>query len=50
MGFMCSSDFHCRVFWIISDFSIYLMHTTSELQTSITFLFVNENIKYGVKM
>ena len=37
--------FHCSVFWITSDFSIHLMHFTSEPQTPITFLFVNENIK-----
>ena len=32
-------------FWITSDFSIYLLHSTSEIQTPIAFLFVNENIK-----
>ena len=32
-------------FWITSDFSIYLLHSTSEIQTPINFLFVNENIK-----
>ena len=32
-------------FWITSDFSIHLMLFTSELQTPIAFLFVNENIK-----
>ena len=37
--------FHCSVFWITSDFSNRLMLFTSELQTPITFLFVNENIK-----
>ena len=31
--------------WITSDFSIDLLQCTSELQTHITFLFVNENIK-----
>ena len=31
--------------WITSDFSIDLMQCTSELQTPITFLFVNENMK-----
>ena len=41
--------FHCSLFWIISDFSIHLMHFTSELQTPITFLFVNENIKCGLE-
>ena len=39
--------FLCSVFWITSDFSIHLMHFTPELQTPITFLFVNENIKCG---
>ena len=38
-------------FWITSDFSINfsidLLQCTSELQTPITFLFVNENIKCG---
>ena len=34
-------------FWITSDFSIDLLLCTSELQTPITFLFVNENIKCG---
>ena len=34
-------------FWIPSDFSIDLLQCTSELQTPITFLFVNENIKCG---
>ena len=29
----------------ISDFSIHLMHFTSEPKTPITFLFVNENVK-----
>ena len=32
-------------FLITSDFSIHLMHFTSELQMPITFLFVNESIK-----
>ena len=27
--------------WIISDYSIHLMHFTSELQTHITFVFMN---------
>ena len=35
-------------FWIASDFSIDLLQCTSELQTPITFLFVNENMKCGV--
>ena len=35
------------LFWITSDFSINLPQCTSELQTPITFLFVNENIKCG---
>ena len=34
-------------FWITSDLSIDLLQCTSELQTPITFLFVNENIKRG---
>ena len=34
-------------FWITPDFSIDLLQCTSELQTPITFLFVNENIKCG---
>ena len=42
-----SLHFYCSVFWIISDFSIHLMHFTSEFQTPITFLFVNESIKCG---
>ena len=33
--------------WITSDFSINFMYFTSELQTVITFLFVDENIKCG---
>ena len=36
-----------NVLWITSDFSIDLLQCTSELQTPITFLFVNENIKCG---
>ena len=32
-------------FRLTSDFSIDLLQCTSELQTPITFLFVNENIK-----
>ena len=39
--------FHCSVFWITTDFSIHLMQLTSKVQTPITFLFVNENIKCG---
>ena len=39
--------FHSSFFWITSDFSIHLKHFTSELQMTITFLFVNENIKCG---
>ena len=39
--------FHCSIFFITSDFSIHLMHFTSELQTPITFLFVNEHTKCG---
>ena len=41
------TDFHCHIFRITSDFSIHLMHFSSELQMPITFLFVNENIKSG---
>ena len=49
---------HCSVFFfffffffgggggVTSDFSIHLMHFTSELQTPIPFLFVSENIKF----
>ena len=37
--------FNSSGFWITSAFSIHLMLFTSELQTPITFLFVNENIK-----
>ena len=37
--------FHCSIFLITSDFSIHLIHFTSELQTPITFLFVNQNTK-----
>ena len=33
--------------WITSDFFIDLLQCTSVLQTPITFLFVNENIKCG---
>ena len=40
---VCTYNF----FWITSDFSIDLLQCTSELQTRITFLFVNENIKFG---
>ena len=32
---------------ITSDFSIHLMHFTSELQTPVIFLFANKNIKCG---
>ena len=32
-------------FWITSDYSIDLLQCTLELQTPITFLFVNKNIK-----
>ena len=39
--------FHCSVFWITFDFSIHLMQLTSKVQTPITFLFVNKNIKCG---
>ena len=39
--------FHCSVFWITSDFSIHLMQLTSKVQTPITFLYVNKNIKCG---
>ena len=39
--------FFFSFFLITSDFSIRLMLFTSELQTPITFLFVNENIKCG---
>ena len=39
--------FTVAFFLITSDFSIHLMHFTSELQTPITFLFVNEHIKCG---
>ena len=39
--------FHCSDFWITSDFSIHLMQLTSKVQTPITFLFVNKNIKCG---
>ena len=42
-----SQNIHCSVFWITSDFSIHLMHFTSEIQTLITFLFVDETIKCG---
>ena len=34
-------------FLITSDFSIHLMQLTSKVQTPITFLFVNKNIKCG---
>ena len=37
--------FHCSVFWIASDFSIHLRYFTSELQTPITFAFLNGHIK-----
>ena len=39
--------FHCSIFWITSDFSIHFMQLTSKVQTPITFLFVNKNIKCG---
>ena len=39
--------FHCSVLDYLWLFSIHLMHFTSELQTPITFLFVNKNIKCG---
>ena len=38
---------HITFFLITSDFSIDLLQCTLELQTPITFLFVNENIKCG---
>ena len=44
--FSCHRNVHIN-FWITSDFSIDLQQCTSELQTPITFLFVNENIKCG---
>ena len=34
-------------FRITSDFSIYLLHFTSEFQTAVTFLFLYKNIKCG---
>ena len=39
--------FQCSIFFIISDFSIYLMQLTSKVQMTITFLFVNKNIERG---
>ena len=45
--FICEMIFHCSDFWITSDFSIQLMHFTSEFQTRLTRLFVKENIKCG---
>ena len=39
--------FTVAFFFITSDFSIHLMHFTSEIQTLITFLFVSKNIKCG---
>ena len=39
--------FHCSIFWITSDFYIFLMQLTSKVQTPITFIFVNKNIKCG---
>ena len=40
--------FNCSVFWTTSDYSIHLLlNLTSELQTPITFLYVNGNIKCG---
>ena len=39
----CTYNFFC----ITSDFSFDLLQCTSELQTPITFLFVNKNIKCG---
>ena len=36
------------IFWITSDFSIDLLQCTSELQTPITFLFVNETSSVGM--
>ena len=39
--------FHSSDFLITSDFSLHLTHFTSELQTPITFLFVNEIIMCG---
>ena len=41
-----SKYLHCR-FWITSDVSIYLTCLTSEIQTPITPLFMDENIKCG---
>ena len=41
--------FHCSVFWITSDVFIHLMQLTSKVQTPITFLFVNKNIKSSKK-
>ena len=39
--------FTVAFFFITSDFSIHLMHFTLELQTPITFIFVNENNNCG---
>ena len=39
--------FTVAFFWITSDFTIYLMQLTSKVQSPITFLFVNKNIKCG---
>ena len=36
-----------NLFWITSDFPIDLLQCTSELQTPITFLFVDKNMKCG---
>ena len=33
--------FHCSIFWITFEFSVYVLHFNSELKTPITFLFVN---------
>ena len=42
-----STGVYIQLFWITSDFSINLLQCTSELQTPITFLFVDENIECG---
>ena len=42
LGIDISLYFHCSIFWITSDFSIYLMQLISKVQTPITFLFVNK--------
>ena len=38
----------CIIYWITSDLFNRLMQLTSKIQTPVTFLFVNKNIKFAL--